>query len=98
MAPPANVRVFNKTSTCILVMWNKAPYGKKKGHIRRYKVEYTEVASNYTQSREVGDKTRHLMVVNLKKNTNYAIKVSAATGKGYGPASQPLSVITEQDG
>ena len=61
-------------------------------------MEYTEVASNYTQSREGGNKTRHLMVVNLKKNTNYTIKVSAATGKGYGPASQPLSVITEQDG
>lgn len=80
-------------------MWNKVLFGKKKkGHIRRYEVEYTEVASNYTQSREVGNKTRHLMVVNLKKNINYTIKVSAATGKGYGPASQPSSVITEQDG
>lgn len=79
-------------------MWNKVPYGKRKGHIRQYKVEYTEVASNYTQIREVGDKTRHLMVVDLKKNAHYTIKVSAATVKGYGPASQPLSVLTEQDG
>ena len=71
---------------------------KKKGHIRQYKVEYTEIASNYTQSREVGDKTRHLMVVDLKKNAHYTIKVSAATIKGYGPASQPLLVLTEQDG
>ena len=79
-------------------MWNKVPYGKRKGHIGQYKVEYTEVASNYTQIREVGDKTRHLMVVDLKKNTHYTIEVSATTIKGYGPASQPLSVLTEQDG
>ena len=74
------------------------PYGKRKGHIRQYKVEYTEVASNYTQRREVGHKTRHLMVVDLKRNTHYTTKVSAATVTGYGPASEPLSVFTEQDG
>ena len=32
-----------------------------------------------------------------KKNAYYNITVSAATNRGYGPASEPLSEVTEQD-
>ena len=54
--------------------------------------------NNEIESEVVDAPTRYLKIVNLKKNTNYTITVSASTVKGYGPASELLSVVTNQDG
>ena len=96
VAPPANVALFNKTSTSILVTWDEVPYGQRKGQIRRYKVIYKAENEN-SESIEVNRSTHALKIINLKQNTHYKITVSAATVKGFGPSSDAISVFTGQD-
>ena len=96
VAPPANVTLFNKTSTSILVTWDEVPYGKRKGQIRQYKVIYKAENEN-SESIKVNRSTHALKIINLKQNTHYQITVSAATVKGFGPSSEPISVFTGQD-
>lgn len=96
VAPPANVTLFNKTSTSILVTWDEVPYGKRKGQILQYKVIYKAENEN-SKSIEVNRSTHALKIINLKQNTKYNITVSAATVKGYGPSSEPISIFTGQD-
>ena len=97
VAPPANVTLFNKTSTSILVTWDKVPYGKRNGGILQYKVIYKAENEN-GESKEVNRSTHALKIINLKQNTHYNITVSAATVKGFGPSSKPISVFTGKDG
>ena len=92
---PQNVTAVNKTSTSILITWDEVPRGERKGHIEKYKVNYTSARNNVTKSKEV--RAQSLEIVNLQANTNYTITVSASTVKGYGPASQPIVVATDQD-
>lgn len=96
VAPPANVTLFNKTSTSILVTWDEVPYGKRKGQIQQYKVIYKAEKEN-SKSIEVNRSTHALKIINLKQNTHYNITVSAATVKGFGPSSEPISIFTGQD-
>ena len=96
MAPPTNVTAVNKTSTSMLVTWDEVPNGKRNGVILYYKVEYRTITNNNISSKEVNASTGFLKIVNLEKNTNYTITVSASTVKGYGPASGPLWVVTDQ--
>ena len=96
VAPPANVTLFNKTSTSILVTWDEVPYGKRKGKIWQYKVIYKAENEN-SESIKVNRSTHALKIINLKQNTHYQITVSAATVKGFGPSSEPIPVFTDQD-
>ena len=80
-----------------MVTWDEVPNGKRNGRIHHYKVEYKYEHDNYTQNKEVDGLIRYLKIENLEKNAYYNITVSAATNRGYGPASEPLSVATEQD-
>ena len=69
---------------------------KRKGIIVSYKVEYTKVTNNNTASEVVS--TQSLRIQGLEQNTEYSIRVSAATVKGFGPASEPITVTTDQGG
>jgi len=60
-------------------------------------VDYTSTASNETNSKEVQAPTQHLEIEGLEQNTNYTITVMASTSKGYGPASEPVFVATDED-
>ena len=80
-----------------MVTWDEVPNGKRNGRIHHYKVEYKYEHDNYTQNKEVEGLIRYLNIENLEKNAYYNITVSAATNRGYGPASEPLSEVTEQD-
>ena len=80
-----------------MVTWDEVPNGKRNGRIHHYNVEYKYEHDNDTQNREVDGLIRYLKIENLEKNAYYNITVSAATNRGYGPASEPLSEATEQD-
>ena len=80
-----------------MVTWDEVPNGKRYGRIHHYKVEYKYEHDNNTQNKEVDGLIRYLKIENLEKNAYYNITVSAATNRGYGPASEPLSEVTEQD-
>ena len=96
-AAPQNITALSKTSTSILVTWGEVPKRKRQGRIQSYKVHYTSTTSNETKSEEVQAPTQYLKIDDLERNTNYTITVMASTNKGYGPASEPISVATDQD-
>ena len=94
---PQNLTAVNKTSTSILVTWDEVPNDRRHGPILKYEVDYTSTASYVTNSKEVQAPTQYLEIDGLEQNTNYTITVMASTSKGYGPASEPIFVDTDQD-
>jgi len=60
-------------------------------------VNYTSATSNEIKSKEVKAPTQYLEINGLDQNTKYTITVMASTSKGYGPASEPIFVVTDQD-
>ena len=73
------------------------PKDRRHGLILNYQVEYTLTAGYVTDSKEVQAPTQYLEINGLEQNTNYTITVMASTSKGYGPASEPIFVATDQD-
>ena len=73
------------------------PKDRRHGLILNYEVEYTSTAGYVANSKEVQATTQYLEINGLEQNTNYTITVMASTSKGYGPASQPIFVATDQD-
>ena len=94
---PQNITAVNKTSTSILVTWDEVPNDRRHGLILNYEVGWTSTASYVTNSKEVQASTQYLEITGLEQNTNYTITVMASTSKGYGPASEPIFVATDQD-
>ena len=92
---PQNLTAVNKTSTSILVTWDKVPVGKRHGSILSYQVDYTSAASNETKCKQVRASTQYLEINGLERNTDYIITVMASTSKGYGPASEPIVVAAD---
>lgn len=97
-AAPQNVTAVKKTSNSILVTWDEVPNGKRNGRIQKYRVDYTSAADNEQKSKEVNASIKYLEINGLQHNTKYSTAVSASTSKGYGPASKPIFVATDQDG
>ena len=73
------------------------PKDRQHGLILNYEVEYTLTAGYVTDSKEVQAPTQYLEINGLEQNTNYTITVMASTSKGYGRASEPIFVATDQD-
>lgn len=92
-----NITAVNKTTTSILITWGEVTKSKRQGQIQGYKVDYTSTTSNVTKSEEVQAHTQYLQIIGLTHNTNYSITVMASTSKGYGPASEPMYVVTDKD-
>ena len=96
-AAPQNLTAVNKTSNSILIKWGQVPHSKRQGRILKYRVDYAPTANNNdTKSGEVNVTTKYLKIDGLDNDTNYTIAVSASTSKGYGPASAPIFVVTDQ--
>ena len=96
-ASPANVRGQFTSSTGILVQWDEVPVAKQHGEIQRYMVTYQKPEGGEEKSTTVNTPTREVKLTDLGKYTYYSIRVSAATVKGYGPASPPIKVRTDED-
>ena len=95
-AAPQNVRGHNTSSTSILVAWDEVPANKQRGNIRYYTVIYKDTQGVAEMSKRVGSPKRSVELTGLQRYAKYSIQVSAATVKGDGPASVPITVGTEQ--
>ena len=93
---PQNVRGHNKSSTSILVRWNEVQANEQRGNIRYYTVIYRATHGGTEMSKRVDSPKRSVELNYLKMYAKYSIQVSAATVKGDGPASVPITVSTEQ--
>ena len=93
---PQNVRGHNTSFTSILVTWDEVPANKQRGNIRYYTVIYKATHGGAEMSKRVDAPKRSVELKGLKRYAKYSIQVSAATVKGDGPASVPITVSTEQ--
>ena len=97
-AAPENVKGHNTSSTSIGVTWGEVPADKQHGNIVNYTVIYKESNGGAETEKLVDSPTRETNLTNLKKYTAYSIQVLAATVKGDGPRSNPITVWTGEDG
>ena len=97
-AAPENVRGHNTTSTSILVTWDEVPADKQHGKILKYTVIYKKSKGDAETMEQVESPSRQIELKKLVKYTVYSIQVLAATLKGDGPRSNPITVWTDQDG
>ena len=73
------------------------PVDKQHGDIKHYMVTYQKTEGGDKLTKIVNAPTREVKLTVLGKYTYYSISVSAATVKGYGPASPPIKVRTDED-
>ena len=91
------MRAWNTSSTSISVKWDEVPVEKQHGEIINYTVSYWVTEEDAQEAKSVASSIPEVELKNLVKYTYYNISVSAATVKGYGPASIPYKVRTDED-
>ena len=98
-APPSAIQGYNTSSTSIFVDWGDVPQPDQNGIILSYTVTYTALEPNgRTETQFVTAPTTQATLPRLNEYTNYSITVFASTSKGPGNNSEPIIVITDEDG
>ena len=88
---------YNTSSTSINVTWNEVPKDKQHGDIILYTVMYNKTTNVINKSEVTPISGKFFELKGLDKYAIYDIKVLAATNIGYGPASDPIKVQTDED-
>ena len=97
-AAPVNVIVYKSSSTSISVQWNEVPAVDQNGVILTYTIIYQSLTTKANGSVTVNYPELQKNVTHLQDYINYSVRVFASTKKGNGPASEPIVVITDQEG
>ena len=96
--PPSSVVDTVKSSTSVQVSWKLPPKGSRNGLIRSFKLQYNKTHGSFTKTVTLsGNSTLDVTLNKLSIYTQYVYQIWAYT-IGDGPASQPKSFITQQDG
>ena len=94
-APPQEVSGNVESSSMITFTWSPPPPLDRNGEIHHYRVSLTEVFTGAILDIYAID--LYLSLASLHPFYEYEIQVSAFT-VGYGPFSDPVSVITDESG
>ena len=94
--PPANVTLFEVTSTSARVSWSEPACGQRNGDITAYSFLLLDEAGTVIENDDTTSTS--VFINNLMPFTNHSFKVSAKTRRGIGPASPALHFLTEQGG
>ena len=78
--------------------WGEVPFADQLGIIRGYRVLLWRTNQSEQILQNVTVASRNVSFMGLEKYTNYSIQVSAFTIKGEGTKSEPIVVITDEDG
>lgn len=104
-AAPQNVRAEAEDSSSVRVAWSAPPVELQNGHIAYYKLYYVEASRPDKEAVEMmlktplpGSGATEFVLEELKKWTQYRVWVLAGTSVGDGPASEPITVRTQEDG
>lgn len=92
---PVGVTYVNQSSTSVLISWS--PPEIFDGIISTYILSYTRVETNITYFCSTDNSTQYHLD-GLEKYELYTVSVTAKTGKGVGVPSEPLVILTDQDG
>ena len=94
------MRATANSSTTIVVMWQNVPSIDQNGGITMYEVIYTPKedfgGAIGTRTNNVTDLS--VLLMDLEENVNYSISVQAYTSIGPGPKSEPMNILTNEDG
>ena len=87
--PPTNVSTENINETSVLVTWNPVPVSNRNGIILGYRVLYNNTNNQFdTLTVMTGAFCKmSVKLLELEKKTQYCIRVSAFTRKGFGEES-----------
>ena len=92
------MRGHKSSSTSIFVQWNEVPAADQNGVILTYTITYQSLTTKHNGSVTVNYPELQKNVTHLQDYTNYSIRVYASTEKGNGPSSDPIVVVTDQEG
>ena len=103
--PPTNLTAHKTSSTSIHITWNLIPPHEKYIATKAYHVTMARAGhSSDTEPLEailgacVNDTNMTLHWTNLRKYTAYRITVAGVTDRGFGKASEEITVLTDEDG
>ena len=88
------------SSTTIVVMWHGVVPIDQNGVIIMYEVMYTplEMFRGAIGTRTTNATDLSVLLVDLEEYINYTISVLAYTTVGAGPYSDPVTILTNEDG
>ena len=88
------------SSTTIVVMWHDVPLIDQNGVITKYEVMYTprEDFGGAIGTRTANVTELSVLLMDLEENVNYSISVLAYSSAGPGPNSDPVIILTNEDG
>lgn len=89
---------YKSSSTSIFVQWNEVPVADQNGVILTYTITFQSLTTKHNGSVTVNYPELQKNVTHLQEYINYSVRVYASTEKGNGPASEPIVVITDQEG
>lgn len=99
---PTIVRAESVNATAINLTWNGPPAAFINGILRSFQIELYDSIRNRTITHEQQAKPieiYQLIMGQLKKYTNYSIRINCATKIGHGPwSTPPIYVQTHEDG
>ncbi|XP_071850013.1 receptor-type tyrosine-protein phosphatase delta-like isoform X2 [Apostichopus japonicus] len=103
--PPRDIVGTAVDSTSLRVTWNPPSEENQNGVLIAYKISYTKISlgnavpfdDQTAMIVEVDSAERTHDIENLEKWTVYELKMAAATIKGDGPWSTPISAQTDED-
>lgn len=97
--PPLNVQTYNTSSRSLRVTWDLVPAEWHFGIILGYHVIITDTRDGHEHIDDIKvSANRSLEKAGLERYTNYTVKVAAYTIKGAGNFSEPIRVLTDEDG
>ncbi|KAB7501983.1 Neogenin [Armadillidium nasatum] len=91
---PQNVTVEPVSSRSLILRWEPPPPMDQNGIITGYKIRYKKRGSPGTTTKTTDGNRRLYVLTDLEKNTLYAIKLSAMTVNGSGPATNWIQAET----
>ena len=88
----------NRTSTSLNISWSAIPQAFVHGVLRAYVIEYWPLADqNDTANTTAEPWKTEKELIELKKFTNYSIRISGMTSKGLGNWSEIITLQTDED-
>ena len=97
---PINVAAVSISSTQVKVTWGDVPPRDQNGIIITYEVEYIplEDFGGAIEKNTTNVSALSVILMRLQEYVNYTISVRAYASAGAGPYSDPVNVITNEDG
>ena len=97
-APPDGIEARNTSTNSLLVLWKKVPHRHQNGIITGYQLKYRENQTSRWHELIINDTHQQREISSPKNYTWYEISVAGMTKIGVGEYSEPIQVLTDENG